>query len=256
MQQQIARQLTYGEQLGGVDISNFAVGPYLRDAARLRDQIKRYFYAGEMGRPLSFPDVQTVTSNWSFLGWDNWVTTKALANGVWLLPNEGKAVCIFVNPTDAAISTTVNFDPSEYSIFNGSASVNVLTPDGISDSFPATLPLSRSLAVPAHTSMAWELYSDGNTRAKTNHGLRDLSQFNIRAIPFSHKTCIGYTLSEQQTVQLCLYSPDGREIVHGIQKDQPAGNHEFILETAKMSSGVYIIKLKTLHGMNVKKMIQ
>lgn len=108
-----AQQLVYGEQLGWMhpnvvrEQENFAL---FRDAVRLRWNLRRYFYAGQMARPPSLEGpIPEVTADWQWSGvWP--VTTPALMSGAWHIPAENRLVLLFANVSDEAVSVRVTYD--------------------------------------------------------------------------------------------------------------------------------------------------
>ena len=101
-----AQQLVFGEQIGWIDPSvvrepeNFE---FLKQIVHLRHKIRRYFFAGEMAKPLTLQgDIPQVTADWQ---WDGqWlVTTPGVMSGVWRLPAEKRLVILLANVTDQPI---------------------------------------------------------------------------------------------------------------------------------------------------------
>ena len=107
------QQLVFGEQIGWLSPSvvdeaeNFA---FFRQVVRLRWQLKRYFYAGQMARPPKLVgEIPRVTADWQWSG--HWpVTTDALLAGAWSLPAEKRLVLLFVNVGDQPLTVACNFD--------------------------------------------------------------------------------------------------------------------------------------------------
>lgn len=101
-----AQQLVFGEQIGWIDPSvvrepaNFE---FLKKIVHLRHRVRRYFFAGEMAKPLALQgDIPQVTADWQWSG--QWlVTTPGVMSGVWRLPAENRLVILLANITDQPI---------------------------------------------------------------------------------------------------------------------------------------------------------
>ena len=109
------QQLVFGEQIGWFNpaiIEDPSMAAYLRQVIRLRYALRRYFYAGRMLRPPSLSNLPQVKADWQFalVSGDDWVTTDAVMSGTWALPNERRAVLLFVNVSDEPVTTTLDFD--------------------------------------------------------------------------------------------------------------------------------------------------
>lgn len=154
------QQLVYGEQIGWIDPrvvnepDNFA---FLRQLVHLRSRFTRYFYAGQMGRPPSLEgDIPNVTADWNFQGVWN-VTTPAAMAGGWELPDENRAVLLFVNVGDKAIETAVAIDAAAYGVAGERVRVTAFTSDGETDAHLVPGRFRRVIALPPRTAVAWEI---------------------------------------------------------------------------------------------------
>ncbi len=115
----MGQQLVFGEQIGWLNPNIAAeevAGPMLQQTVQLRYQLRRYFYAGRMQRPLKLSGTMpTVRADWEW-GGEDWVTTDAVMTGVWQLEKERKLAVIFTNVSDKPVTLTVDFDGSHYGI--------------------------------------------------------------------------------------------------------------------------------------------
>jgi hypothetical protein len=107
------QQLVYGEQLGWLDpglVKDTENAEFFRQLVRLRAKFSRYFFAGQMVRPPKLlQDVPRVKADWQWSG-EWWVTTDALLTSAWELPAEHRLLLLFVNVSDAPVTTTVQGD--------------------------------------------------------------------------------------------------------------------------------------------------
>jgi hypothetical protein len=127
------QQLVFGEQIGWFGpevIERPDCGQFLKDCIELRWRLKRYFYAGQMARPLKLNgEIPKVTADWQWQ--QDWpITTDAIMAGTWRIQNENKIVLLFVNVSDNALSTNFKFDPDEYGLRGKTFQAAKLTPEG------------------------------------------------------------------------------------------------------------------------------
>lgn len=109
------QQLVFGEQIGWLDPHVTAEeqnAAFLRRVVQARWQLRRYFYAGDMLRPPRLdPPAPTVRADWQWQdSW--WVTTDAVLTGAWSLPQDRRAVALFVNVSDEPVQTVWTCDCS------------------------------------------------------------------------------------------------------------------------------------------------
>ncbi|MBI4664001.1 MAG: hypothetical protein HY735_34825 [Verrucomicrobia bacterium] len=113
------QQLVFGEQLGWIDpgvVKEATNAEFFRRAVQMRDQHRRYFYAGEMARPPKLlGDIPKVKADWQWSG-EWWVTTDAVVTGAWRLPKDKRLVLLFANVSDQFVTTTLRFDAKAYGI--------------------------------------------------------------------------------------------------------------------------------------------
>lgn len=151
--QKNARSFVWGEQLGWCDANIYDAptkGSYLRDTAKVRDQINQYLYAGVMGKPLELEGNTTV------LAQDN-KPTYVVENGVWMRPQDDQAVVLFANIVDDAQTLTVNMDLADYGLDCTAAQVIVRGPSGIIDEFYVDGSFSKELNLEGAEVQAWEI---------------------------------------------------------------------------------------------------
>lgn len=154
------QQLVWGEQLGWLEPAivrepeNFA---FFSDAVRLRWQLRRYFYAGQMARPPGLEgSVPTVTADWQWSGvWP--VTTPAVLTGAWHLPAERRLALLFANVTDTAVTARVRYDLAAEGLSGSRLVRRRWTPQGSSLPEPAASPLDETVTFPPRQVWAWEL---------------------------------------------------------------------------------------------------
>ena len=154
------QQLVFGEQIGWIHpnvVNEKENAEFLRQIVRLRHQFRRYFYAGEMGRPPELiGEIPSVTADWQWSG--EWpVTTDALMTGAWLLPNEKRLLLLFVNVGDEPLTARLELDTQEYGLPNGEIQLRKFTAETTDDAFTASSTFQRELSFPARTAWAWEL---------------------------------------------------------------------------------------------------
>ena len=157
------QQLVFGEQIGWIDpdvVNEKDNAEFLRQVARLRWRLRRYFYAGEMARPLQLgSEIPKVQADWQW-GGEWWVSTSAVLTGTWRLPREGKLVLLFVNVSDECVSGHLHFDGDQYGIDSEQARVTVITPEESGETFVVPSAFERELEFPPHTALAWEVRTE------------------------------------------------------------------------------------------------
>jgi len=127
-----AQQLVFGEQIGWISAGvakEKANADFLRNIARLRGRLVRFFHAGRMARPPTFTTaLPTITADWQWRGvWP--VTTPAVLSGAWELPREKKLAMIFVNASDKPVTADLPFDAERYGLGSGRVTVVTLGPN-------------------------------------------------------------------------------------------------------------------------------
>ena len=162
-----AQQLVFGEQIGWLDprvVDQPENAEFLRQIVRLRWQLRRYFYAGEMLRPPRLSgDIPKVRADWQ---WQNtwWVETDALLTGAWRLPQEDKVVVIFTNVTDQRLQAKWSFEA--YADTWAASQINLLriTADGPKENAVVPATLDRQLDFPPRSAWAWEISPRADAR--------------------------------------------------------------------------------------------
>lgn len=154
------QQLVFGEQIGWIDpniVHEKDNAEFLRQVVRLRYQLRRYFYAGEMERPPKLiGDIPKVRADWQWVG-EWWVTTDAVLTGAWQLPDENKLVLLFVNVGDKAVTAMLSFDGKAYGLKGKRLRITVLTEQGRRETLTTPLSFRRRLTFPSRTVFAWEV---------------------------------------------------------------------------------------------------
>ena len=179
------QQLVYGEQIGwlnpGVtkEPENLA---FLRQVVHLRARLIDYFVTGEMARPPCLGDcpclrsakterspsapasatekpLPTVTADWQWHGvWP--VTTDAVLTGAWRLPDQKRAVLLFVNVSPEPVIAIFHFDAETYGLPQGKLSIRKVTADGMEAESDSPTAFSRELDFPANTAWGWEIRAE------------------------------------------------------------------------------------------------
>jgi hypothetical protein len=158
----VGQQLVFGEQIGwfpaDMCVKNPQMMSYLRQALAVRWPLRRYFYAGEMGRPpkLDGP-MPTVTADWKWKKPDGRVTTDAVLTGAWMLRPEGRGILVFANVSDQPVTARLRFDASAYGLVGRQVQVKKI---GVGEQEPAFLSptvIQREITFPARSAFAWEL---------------------------------------------------------------------------------------------------
>jgi hypothetical protein len=112
------QQLVFGEQIGwiGPEVVNDKQAEFFHQVVQLRHQLRRYFQAGEMGRPPRLTgEMPKAKADWQWSG-EWWVTADAVLTGAWRLPKEKRLVLLFANVSDQPVTATLRFDASAYGI--------------------------------------------------------------------------------------------------------------------------------------------
>jgi len=154
------QQLVFGEQIGwcspGV-VDETENAEFLRQVVRLRWDLGRYFYVGEMARPPKLlGEIPRVTADWQWHG--EWpVTTDAVMTGAWQRPREKRAVLLFVNVGDEPVRATLQFDATDYALPEGGLRATKVTADGRGEAVSRQRRFAQKLDFPPRTAWAWEL---------------------------------------------------------------------------------------------------
>ena len=154
------QQLVFGEQIGwiGPNVINEKQNiEFLSQVVRLRWQLRRYFYAGEMARPPRLVgSIPTVQADWQWSG--KWpVTTDAVLTGAWRLPREDRLVLFFVNVGDEPISAKLRFDGKAYGFSHDHLNVAKRTADDAGEKTRVPRIFEQEIAFPARTPFVWEV---------------------------------------------------------------------------------------------------
>jgi hypothetical protein len=72
---------------------------------------------------------------------------------------------------------------------------------------------------------------------------------------FNPFTKIEYSLLKSGFVKLTVFDINGKTLNTLINSFQNSGNHELLIDSKNMSSGVYFYKLETAEFIDVKKMV-
>ena len=159
------QQLVFGEQIGWLDprvIQEADNAAFLRMVVRLRWQLRRYFYAGEMLRPPQLPGpLPTVRADWQWQE-NGWVTTDAVVTGAWSLPREQRAVAIFVNVSDEPWEAVWSFDGATSGISAPQVRVTEITDAGPGSSTQQPRQFDRPLKFPPRSAVALEIRPQGD----------------------------------------------------------------------------------------------
>ncbi|MBA3706285.1 MAG: T9SS type A sorting domain-containing protein [Bacteroidetes bacterium] len=106
----------------------------------------------------------------------------------------------------------------------------------------------------------WQPANLTATGCNTTTGLNDdfsyTSNFDVYPNPVEENTLIRFNLSEKQKADLKIYNVMGQEVASLYQGELNAGEHEYsIANNAKLTSGIYFVKLVIGNQNMVKKMI-
>ena len=158
------QQFVFGEQIGWFDpsvIHNLQSADFLRQAAGVRWQLRRVFYAGEMARPPQLEgSMPTVRADWQ---WDSpgWVTTDAVMSGAWTLPTEHRSVLLFANVSDQPVTARLRLDAGRYGIQGPQVRIATIkssaSPQAGAESLLSPSKIDREVIFPARSAFAWEL---------------------------------------------------------------------------------------------------
>jgi hypothetical protein len=156
----VGQQLVYGEQLGWLDpniVKSKERAEFLRQAARVRLALVRYFHAGEMARPVKLVgEMPRVRADWQWSG-EWWVSTDAVLTGTWRLPQERKLAVLFANVSDKAVSLAVQFDGAAYGVAKDSIAVTPVEESRRGQAFSETRSFRRTVEFAPRRAWAWEV---------------------------------------------------------------------------------------------------
>jgi hypothetical protein len=156
----VGQQFVFGEQFGWLDpdvVRSKERADFLRQAARVRLALVRYFYAGEMARPARLVgDIPRVRADWR---WSNewWVSTDAVMTGTWRLPQEKKLAVLFANVGDKPVSLAVQFDGAAYGVNKDSVAVTPVEESGRGRAFAEKRSFQRTVEFAPRKAWAWEI---------------------------------------------------------------------------------------------------
>ncbi len=130
------QQFVFGEQIGwfNTNLANEHMPmSFIRDLARLRWRLRRYFYAGEMARPPKLVGHNPrLRANWQWgPSQDNpWVTTDALLCSAWRMRGEDRLVLLFANVSEEDVAVELRFDGDAYGLSSPQVQVTSFESDG------------------------------------------------------------------------------------------------------------------------------
>ncbi len=154
------QQLVFGEQIGWINpniLREKDNAEFLRQVVRLRWQLRRYFYAGEMARPPKLIGaIPKVRSDWQWAG-EWWVETDAVLTGAWRLQRDGKLALLFVNVSDEPVKAILPFNGKDYGLKGKRLRVTTLARQGRGETVTAPMSFRRQLTFPPRTAFAWEM---------------------------------------------------------------------------------------------------
>jgi len=155
------QQLVFGEQIGWFDPSLAGEPqnlPFLRKLIQTRWAYRRYFHAGEMGRPPRLAEgVPQVKADWQWSG-EWWVTTDAVLTGVWRIPAEDRALVLFVNVSDQPVQAAWRCDPAAYGLDDRSWRRRISRDGGAAAAGGRySGALAEQIEFPPQSVQAWEL---------------------------------------------------------------------------------------------------
>lgn len=170
----VCEALTFGEQIGWFDanvMDDPEKFPFIRNAIRLRYQIREYFYRGEMARPPKWLDpMPTTSADWLWGGRPNRNTKNSVQTSLWRILNfeqkqKGveeveRAVLIFSNVSQKEITSRISINLEELGLANRSFTVRKITSEGVETAnLPASV-LTEPIHFPPETSWSFELIPD------------------------------------------------------------------------------------------------
>ena len=83
----------------------------------------------------------------------------------------------------------------------------------------------------------------------------DVHAIHISPNPFKYSTTISYSLPKKEMTNISIYDGKDNLVKRLLNSEKEKGEHEFEIEPANLSSGVYNVVLKTADAILVKKMI-
>ena len=93
---------------------------------------------------------------------------------------------------------------------------------------------------------------DGEKRAESNQYPRN--EINIYPNPFNLSTTIEFSLAEKSEVRLGIYNAFGQKVEELLNQEMDAGNSKVDWNTKNLSSGIYVMVLKTKSTLLTKKL--
>jgi len=84
---------------------------------------------------------------------------------------------------------------------------------------------------------------------------RNFELKNVYPNPFNNNAVITYSLSNQSRIQLIIYDINGSLVKILENQTKPVGRHELVWDAAGMSSGTYIVLLKSDQHFASKKLV-
>lgn len=166
MRAKTAQALVWGEQLGWIipDVVDDPVaGPYLKQLARLRYDLRRYLARGNMARPPKvITDGTNITSNWVYTS-DLMVTTPTVLSGAWYREDGNALLLLLLNTDDKAHTITLPFKSADYGL-KGKLMAREWIAKEEATPRPLAKPIdsswSREITLAPMTSLAIEILSD------------------------------------------------------------------------------------------------
>ncbi len=156
----IGQSLAFGEQLGWINpgiIQETENAQFLRAAAGIRWQLRRYFYAGQMIRPPKLSgEIPQIKADWQWHG-TRWVTTDAVLTGAWAIPADRSVAVIAVNVSDQPLSAELNTDLVGTALQAQSIHVRPLHAGEAPSTTQVQDRWNKAIHLPPLSVLAWEL---------------------------------------------------------------------------------------------------
>lgn len=174
----VCEALTFGEQIGWFDPNvkdDPDKFPFIRDAIRLRYQIRSYFYKGEMARcPIFLDPMPKISADWLWGNNPNRNTKDSVRTSSWrILDFDQKikgiekcvsAVLVFSNVSKQELKNRIRFDKKELGIDQGNFYVKKINSNGIeADHLPLSV-LDEPIVFPPEKSFAFEIVPESKNK--------------------------------------------------------------------------------------------
>jgi hypothetical protein len=106
-----------------------------------------------------------------------------------------------------------------------------------------------------HVGNAEDLYVVSGFNKIENEFPEDFNLGTIYPNPFNPSTNISYSVPDYSHISISVYDIQGKEIEKIVNESKESGNYNITWSPNSLPSGVYFVKMNSLEGIQVKKIL-